>query len=154
MIIGVVYDPVRDELFSAEKTKGAILNGLPITVGRKRRLSEAAFGIDIYHDPRLIKRELELLDILANKVRVVRSFFSGALELCYLASGRIDIRIDDSYKPWDVAAGSLIAKESGAQLTDIYDRKWTLKSKTMLAANPILHQLVIRLLHSNSAKLK
>ena len=141
----MVYDPLRNEMFYAERNEGSVLNGMPIEVSRKKRLTESTFGIDIYHTPSLIKRELRILQILANKVQVVRSFFSGALELCYLSCGRIDIRIDDSYKPWDVSAGYLIAAESGARVTDMQNRKWTLKSKSLVAANPMLHHHLIDL---------
>ena len=149
VIMGVVYDPIRDEMFSAELANGAKLNDSLIRVSRKRRISDATFGIDIYPDLGLIDKEVRLLQILAGKVRVVRSFYSGALELSYLAAGRIDIRVDDSYKPWDVAAGQLIASEAGAKLTDINNKPWSLASRSLLAANPILHKMVIQLLKRN-----
>ena len=84
--------------------------------------------------------------ILAPKVSVVRSFYSGALELCYAACGKIDIRIDDSFKPWDVAAGALIAQEAGIFISDFQNNKWTLCCRSLLAATPSLHKQVIALL--------
>jgi myo-inositol-1(or 4)-monophosphatase len=146
VIIGVVFDPIRNEMFSAEKTKGAMLNGNPISVSGENALADATFGIDIAHNVELFEREIKILRSLVNRVRVVRSFFSGALELCYVGSGRIDIRIDDSFKPWDIAAGALIALEAGARVTDLHNRDWTLNSKDILAANHTLHQLVIETL--------
>lgn len=146
VILGVVFEPIRNEMFSAEKTKGAMLNGVHISAGKKGKLRNSTLGIDIFHDPSLIKQEIRILRILASKMRAVRSFYSGALELCYLATGRIDVRIDDSYRPWDVAAGSIIASEAGARVTDIKNRKWSLTAKTILAANPILHELVMDLI--------
>jgi myo-inositol-1(or 4)-monophosphatase len=143
VILGVVFDPIRNEMFSAEKTKGAMLNGNPINVSRENVLEDATFGIDIAHNIDLIEQEVKILRRIASKVRVVRSFFSGALELCYVGSGRIDVRIDDSFKPWDIAAGVLVASEAGARVTDLQNRDWTLKSKDILVANPTLHQLVI-----------
>jgi myo-inositol-1(or 4)-monophosphatase len=146
LVLGVVFDPIRNEMFSAERTKGATLNGVPISVAMNKSLEDATLGIDVAHDVSLIIQEIELLHILADKVRAVRSFYSGALELCYVACGRIDVRIDDSYKPWDVAAGSLIASEAGARVTDLGNMRWTLKARSILAANPTLHQLVTDLL--------
>lgn len=143
VILGVVFDPIRNEMFGAEKTKGAMLNGNPINVSGEIVLEDATFGIDIAHNVNLIEQEFKILQGLASKVRVVRSFYSGALELCYVGSGRIDIRIDDSFKPWDIAAGALVALEAGARVTDLQNRDWTLKSKDILAANSTLHQLVI-----------
>lgn len=152
ILLGVVYDPIRDEMFSAEIGKGAKLNDSPIWIGKKSKLSEATFGIDIYPNLELIEKELVLLRALAGKVRVVRSFYSGALELSYLAAARIDIRIDDSYKPWDIAAGSLIAVEAGAKITDLRNRIWSLKSRSLLASNPELHRLVLQLLKKTDGK--
>jgi myo-inositol-1(or 4)-monophosphatase len=148
VIFGIVYDPIRKEMFTAEKGRGARLNGAPIGVGKETKLENATFGIDMGHNQGQIRQEISILRALAAKVRVVRSFYSGALELCYVACGRIDIRIDDSYKPWDVAAGALIAKEAGAQVTDLGNKKWKLTDdcRCLVAANRILHRKVVTLL--------
>ncbi len=143
-LLSVVHDPIRDELFYAEHSGGASLNSQKILCSSSiENLNNATLGIDISHDSKSLCRNLGILKLLSPKVRAVRSFYSGALELCYIAIGRIDIRIDDSYYPWDVAAGALIAVESGACITDLEGHDWSLRSSTLLAASESLHSKVL-----------
>jgi myo-inositol-1(or 4)-monophosphatase len=148
IIIGVVYDPVRDEMFVARKDEGAFLNGQRIQVGTRRTLRYSTLGIDFAHRTSQIRQEIRIVERLAGEVQVVRSFYSGALELCYVSTGRIDIRIDDSYKLWDVAAGSLIAREAGARVTDLDGMHWGPRCLSIVAANQALHRQIMHKLRS------
>jgi myo-inositol-1(or 4)-monophosphatase len=139
VVLGVVYDPIGQEMFSAISGQGATLNGRSIHVGRKRSLRYATVGIDIGYRADQISRELAIINKLARNVSVIRSFYSGALELSYVAANRISIHIDDSYKPWDVTAGALIAQEAGATITDLEGNPWTIDSRSIVAASPGIH---------------
>jgi fructose-1,6-bisphosphatase/inositol monophosphatase family enzyme len=151
IVLGVVFNPISNELFSAAKGLGAFLNGTRIFVSNETNIGNATVGIDIGHDPILIEQETQIIKKIGPNVRVIRSFYSGALELCFVACSRIDIRIDDSYKIWDVAAGALIASEAGARITNLKGQPWSPfdKSRTLVAANPILTDKVIAMIHKN-----
>jgi myo-inositol-1(or 4)-monophosphatase len=146
IVLGVVYDPLRDEMFSAVKGIGAKLNDRFIKVSNVTSFKEATLSIDIYHTKNAINNEINIIRRLSPRILVTRSLYSGALELCYLATGRLDIRIDESYRPWDVAAGYLIAKEAGATVTDLSGSIWGIKSRAIFAANPNLHKKVLNIL--------
>ena len=109
-LIGVVYDPAREEMFSAEVGGGAYLNGVELLQRRKEKsIDHAIAQIDFKRLPPKISEVL----LLNPPYRSQRNFGAGALEWCYLASGRFDIYIHGSQKIWDYAAGSLILSESG-----------------------------------------
>jgi myo-inositol-1(or 4)-monophosphatase len=146
IVLGVVFDPVRDEMFWAVKGMGARLNNKRINVSSITSFKQATLGVDIYHSKNAINNEIELIRKLSSRVLITRSLYSGALELCYLAAGRLDIRIDDSYRPWDVAAGHLIAKEAGATVTNLFGVDWSIKSKSLLAATPKLHKKILNII--------
>ena len=134
-LIGVVYDPARQEMFSAEVGRGAYLNGvkLPQCVNEKS-LDHAIAQIDF---KRLPSKMSEVL-LMTPPYKSQRNFGAGALEWCYLASGRFDIYIHGSQKIWDYAAGSLILSESGGCLRTLgYEDFWQDPSwsKSVVAAN-------------------
>jgi len=117
--IGVIYNPVAGELFGAWKGGGAWLNGRPIHPNRPARLSESLLVTGFGYDRR------ERLDYYVGLVREMleggrelRRLGSAALDLCFVACGRIDVYIEQSLKPWDVAAGRLIVDEAGGRVTD------------------------------------
>jgi myo-inositol-1(or 4)-monophosphatase len=116
--LGVVYDPTRDELFSAEAGVGAWLNGQPIRVSDADNLDQAllmtGFPYDIRTNP---ENNLDLYARFARCSQGVRRFGSAALDLCYLACGRIDGYWEIRLKTHDIAAGALVAREAGATVT-------------------------------------
>jgi myo-inositol-1(or 4)-monophosphatase len=118
--LGVIYDPIRDECFKAELGKGATLNGEPIRVSRASMLIESllvtGFSYDIREND---ENNLDKFARLSMRARSIRRLGSAALDLCYVAAGRLDGYWELDIHPWDFAAGALIASEAGAVVTDI-----------------------------------
>lgn len=118
LTLAVVYDPMRDELFSAERGHGARLNGRSLQVSNvtelQRSLLVTGFPYDAWSTPR---NNLENYGRFAKLTQGVRRLGSAALDLCYVAAGRFEGYWELSVKPWDLAAGSLIAMEAGATVT-------------------------------------
>ena len=145
LTLGAVYDPLRDELFSAERGRGATLNGAQIQVSSvmelRRSLLVTGFPYDIWDTPQ---------DNFGNFVRFakltqgVRRLGSAALDLAYVAAGRFDGFWEISLKPWDVAAGGLISEEAGARVTNIMGvENYLAAPLSILAATPGIHGLML-----------
>jgi myo-inositol-1(or 4)-monophosphatase len=148
--LGVVYDPMRDECFSAEFGKGAWLNGQPIHSSHTPDLDHAllvtGFPYDIRTNP---DNNLDHYAYFALHSQGVRRLGSAALDLCYVACGRFDGYWELWVKAWDVAAGGLIALEAGAAVTNIKGgTDFLLPTQTILAANPHIHPLILHELKS------
>jgi len=116
--LGVVYDPLRDEMFSAERGRGAHLNGRKMQVSKTIELQKSllvtGFPYDTWSSPR---NNFNYFEKLARMTQGVRRLGSAALDGCYVAAGRFDGFWELSLKPWDVAAAALIAEEAGARVT-------------------------------------
>jgi myo-inositol-1(or 4)-monophosphatase len=160
--LSVVYDPSREECFSALSGKagesgktgelgcGAWLNGQPIHPSATTDLDQAllvtGFPYDIRTNP---ENNLDNYAHLALHSQGVRRLGSAALDLCYVACGRFDGFWELHLKPWDVAAGALVALQAGAHVTDIAGRPdFTSPPQSVVAANPHLHPLLLRELRS------
>lgn len=119
IIAGVVYEVSRDEIFYAEKNKGAFLNGKKISVSARKTLSESliATGFPIYNFNRL-DGYLKALTYFMKHTHGLRRIGSAATDLCYLACGRVDAFFEYNLNAWDVAAGALIVKEAGGTVND------------------------------------
>lgn len=144
--LGVVFDPVRDECFTAKRGEGAWLNQVPLRVSLTSEVIQAllATGFPYEKDDRLLQN-LRHHNHFSIHSRGVRRFGSAALDLCYVACGRFDGYWELVVNPWDVAAGSLIASEAGAQVTDVAGNPLEFKmGATILAANPRLHPLLLQ----------
>jgi len=117
--LGVVYDPMRDECFAAERGCGATLNGVPIRVSHvsdlSRALAATGFAYDVHKKP---EETLRFFAPFLSRVQGIRRDGSAALNLCYLACGRFDLFWEVKLHPWDVAAGALIVEEAGGRVTD------------------------------------
>lgn len=148
--LAAVYDPLRDELFAAERGRGARLNGRLIEVSRQSELSRSLLVTGFPYDIR--KTEQNNLDHFARFARLsqgVRRLGSAALDLCYVAAGRFDGYWELSLKPWDLAAGALIAREAGATVTTIEgDPQLLAPPCSVLAAAPAIHDTMRSLLQS------
>ena len=142
ILAGVIYDPVHDELFFAEKGGGAFLNGRKIAVSnifesRLSRVMMAWNGINA--------KTLNVLKIFSdNGFAKVRAIGSAALGLAYVAAGRGDVSMSLGCKLWDCAAGVIIISEAGAKISDISGKKWCFQSSTLVAANKILHSKITK----------
>lgn len=146
--MGVVYDPLQDECFSAERGRGASLDGAPIRISSQEHLDQSllvtGFPYDIRTNP---ENNLDHYANFALRSQGVRRLGSAALDLCYVASGRFDGFWELRLSAWDVAAGGLIAREAGARVTSIDGNPDFLKPPySILAANPGLHPRMLEVL--------
>jgi myo-inositol-1(or 4)-monophosphatase len=147
MIIGVVYDPLRDELFCAARGDGAILNGRPIRVSPTPQLDQSLVLTGFPYDRR--KRSeyyLRFYQAFMLRTQGVRRCGSAALDLCYVASGRADAFWEWRLHPWDTAAGSLIVEEAGGKISDFSGQLFDIAGEQTLASNGALHQEMIKVL--------
>lgn len=140
LTIGVVYDPVHKELFYAEKGKKAFLNGTPISVSERNKLSESilATGFPYVRNTKEDSNVPELSAFLM-KARGLRRLGSAALDLCYVACGRLDGYWEKRLKIWDISAGGLIVQEAGGKVTNFYKNNWDHMKDNILASNEKIH---------------
>lgn len=131
---GVVYDPLRDDLFSAAAGAGATCNGSSISVGGDPDLSSALLAFDLAHDEQAAHDSLDLAVALRPRVAALRLAGSAALALCHVAAGRLDGFFHHRLEPWDMAAAMLILSEAGASSTDLEGRPVTRPQRSSLAA--------------------
>lgn len=149
VIAGVVYDPMRDELFSARKGAGATLNGRAIKVSNTDRLIQSLLATGFPYDRKTSeKNNLDYFHDLLMASQEVRRDGSAALDLCYVASGRFDGFWELKLKPWDVAAGSLIAREAGGMVSDFTGTGFSIHSDELLASNGRIHGALVDILQS------
>jgi myo-inositol-1(or 4)-monophosphatase len=146
-MVGVIYHPILDELFVAEKNKGAYLNGKKLQIGKVSSLKETFSAIDLPYN--LKENPHGCIERLAksNKLGIpLRCLGSAALDLAFVAAGRIDLFWETSLMPWDYAAGKIIVEESGGQVTSWWGEKMVYKEdgETLVAANPTLCKLAMK----------
>ncbi len=146
VLIGAVYDPCLDNMYFAEKGKGAFLNNKKIKVSNKNNLSESILAFNLPSNVEISRKTLSLLGKIYGNFRGIRNFGAAALNMCYLAEGKFDVYFTKIIKAWDVAAAKLVVEEAGGKVTDIKNKKWKLNDKTMAASNKILHDKFIKLL--------
>lgn len=145
---GVVYEPLRDECFSAAASRGAWLNGEPIQVSEAPDLIHSllvtGFPYDLLDTP---NNNLENFVRFSRRSQAVRRLGSAALDLCYVACGRLDGYWEIRLSAWDIAAGSLIVREAGGVMTDLVGDSNVMKPPySVLAANPTIHPLMLAVL--------
>jgi myo-inositol-1(or 4)-monophosphatase len=143
---GVVYDPLRQQLFAAERGRGATLNGQPLHVSAFDRVAHAVIGLDWAHAHQDRRQVLALLGQIAPACGTVRGIGSAALGLCYVAAGWLDAYFNVSLKPWDMAAGLLLIEEAGGRVTDITGRPWQPWAGQVLVSNGHVHQALLGLM--------
>ncbi len=146
---GVVYEPVKDELFSAERGKGAFLNGRQIKHSGQDDLSRALITIGV--PPSAYERREKIMDALKKlilKVNSLRIFGAAALQLAEIAAGRIDGDIGFALSPWDVAAGWILVEEAGGVITDERGGNEILKG-TIISGNPFVQNFLLDFVQNN-----
>jgi myo-inositol-1(or 4)-monophosphatase len=147
IILGVVYNPVLEELFVAEKNKGAFLNGKRIYVSKTKELSRSLLATGFPYDIRESKiNNLDHFTNFALRAQAIRRAGSAALDLCYLAKGIFDGFWELKLSPWDTAAGILMVKEAGGKVTDFRGENFSIYQKNILATNGKIHNQMIRVL--------
>jgi myo-inositol-1(or 4)-monophosphatase len=142
---GVIYDPLRDELFTAEKGQGALLNGKPLHVSRTARLAEALVSTGFPSRKRHSSPNIHFYHEFTLRSHGVRRAGSAALDLAYVAAGRLDAFWEFNLNPWDTAAGILIVQEAGGRVTDFSGNAVKLASTEVLASNGHIHDELIGL---------
>ncbi len=147
ILLGVVYDPTRDELFYAEKEKGAFLDGKRIRVSKIRDIDKAIVATGFAYNVRKSgKTNIRNFTRLLKTAQAVRRAGSAALDLCYVACGRFDGFWEYYLHAWDTAAAARIIEEAGGKITKLDGEKFSIYDKEMLASNSKIHAQMIRAL--------
>jgi len=147
IVLGVVYDPCADELFSAERGKGAFLDGKPLHVSKADRLIDSllvtGFPYAIKENP---NNAVEHFVNFLYEARGIRRLGSAAIDLAYVAAGRLDAFWEVWLHPWDQAAGILLVEEAGGKVSNFTGDPMTIYNKDILATNTLIHDQMIEVL--------
>ena len=142
---GVVYDPVHKELFTAQKGRGAFVNGRRIRVSGVRRLADALMTTGIPFRARdRFGEYMKSFEMISLGTVGMRRGGSAALDLAYVACGRFDGFWELDLSPWDIAAGALLIEEAGGKITDVWGKKNYLNSGDIVASNGLIHPALCR----------
>ena len=145
-IVGVIYDALRDECFTAEKDKGAFLNGRRLKVSRTRSLEESLLCTGFAYAVRETHYNLDNFRQFVLKAQGVRRDGSAAMNLAYVAAGRFDGFWERGIQAWDMAAGVLMVQEAGGRVTDITGKPFDLFAENALATNGRVHSRMFKIL--------
>ena len=141
IVLGLVYDPMREEMFSALKGKGAFLNGKKISVSDIDELDKSLLATGFPYDVRIShKNNILHFNNFIIRAQGIRRCGSAAMDLCYVACGRYDGFWELKLKPWDTAAGVLIVREAGGQVSDFRGGEFSISGSEILATNGSIHQ--------------
>jgi myo-inositol-1(or 4)-monophosphatase len=145
LVAGVVYNPAMDELYTAERGGGAFMNDRRLRVSGRTKLVDAVIGTGIPHigrgnHPNYL---IELRHVMADSAGV-RRMGAAALDLCYVAAGRLDGFWEETLSPWDVAAGTVIIREAGGFVTDRHGEHTMFESGSIVAGNEAIHKVLLK----------
>jgi myo-inositol-1(or 4)-monophosphatase len=147
LVAGVIYNPANDDLFVADRGKGAFLNDTRLRVAARRRLIDAVIACALPHHGRgdlaLGIRELASVQ---DKVAGLRRFGAAALDLAWVAAGRLDGYWERNISPWDVAAGTVLVREAGGYITDMDGGESPFRTGDVVAGNETIHRELLRAL--------
>lgn len=147
VILGVVYDPLRDELFSAVKGEGAKLNGGKLAVSETDRLIRSLLATGFPYDRATSSdNNIAHFNAMIMVSQEVRRTGSAALDLCSVAAGRLDGYWELKLRPWDVAAGSLIVREAGGIVSDLSGTRFSVRDHAIVASNGKIHGQMLEVL--------
>lgn len=144
--VGVVYDPMRDELFAAERGQGATLNDRKIRVSDVEDLSGAMLCTGFPYNVRERPDFAREFAIFTMNAQAVRRDGSAAIDLAYVACGRFDGFWEDGLNPWDMAAGILLIQEAGGTVTNFQNESLSIYTKKVLATNGLVHEAMLKFL--------
>jgi myo-inositol-1(or 4)-monophosphatase len=145
VVCGVIYDPLHQELFEAERGSGAWLNGRRIRVSERERLADSLLATGFPSRKRHLNVNVHFYYQVAMVSHGVRRAGSAALDLAYVACGRLDGYWEFGLNPWDMAAGILLVEEAGGKVTDMHGGPATLKSPHVMADNGRVHEELLEL---------
>jgi myo-inositol-1(or 4)-monophosphatase len=147
IVAGLVYNPITEEMFVAERGKGAFLNDRRLRVAGRQRLADAVIACGLPHmgrgDLALFRREFAAVQ---DKVAGLRRFGAAALDLAYVAAGRFDAYWERDLSPWDMAAGLLLVREAGGFVSDLAGQDAIFARRQIVAGNETMHRELLRLL--------
>jgi myo-inositol-1(or 4)-monophosphatase len=145
--LAAVYDPNRKELFTAERGGGAFLNGRPLRVSQAQQLVESMLVTGFPYDVHSRVDEIVgLFGAFVGRARAVRRLGSAAIDLCWVAAGRMDGFWESDLKPWDIAGGALIVEEAGGWVTRMDGSPFVSRAGDVLASNGHLHQAMLQVI--------
>lgn len=152
VVLGVVYHPMREELFTAVKGNGAFLNGTRLAVSRRRPLKKSLLATGFPYD-RTLTNENNFQHFIDFQMaaRGVRRFGAAALDLAYVAAGRLDGYWECKLNPWDVAAGQLLVTEAGGRVSGHGGDPYRIRDHRILASNGLIHEEMVSLLGRTEA---
>jgi len=145
LVAAVIYDPLRDELFTAERGRGAELNGKPLRVSRTAELAESLVSTGFPSRKRHLSPNIHFYQEFTLRSHGVRRAGSAALDLAYVAAGRMEAFWEFNLNPWDTAAGIQLVKEAGGRVTDFSGAHFRLDSREILASNGLIHEELVKL---------
>jgi myo-inositol-1(or 4)-monophosphatase len=145
LVAAVIYDPMRDELFTAERGRGAWLNGKPMQVSHTPELAEALLATGFPSQKRHDSPNVHFYHEFTLRSHGLRRAGSAALDLACVASGRMDAFWEFNLNPWDTAAGILLVEEAGGRVTDFSGGNFKLDSREVLASNGLIHGELVAL---------
>ncbi|RMG61348.1 MAG: inositol monophosphatase [Deltaproteobacteria bacterium] len=149
VVVGVVYDPLREECFTGVKGGGAFLNGEPVRVSRIEKLRRALLATGFPYDIRESQEtNIDYFEAYARSAQAIRRDGSAALDLCYLACGRFDGFWELKLKPWDTAAGYLIVLEAGGMVTGLSGEPYSIYDGDVLGSNGLIHAQMLEVAES------
>ena len=145
VVLGVVHDPTAEETYAAERGGGATLNGRNARVSDTDEPVQALLSSSFSDDRDVVPLGLDLLGRFAPLVRGVRRLGCGALDLCYVAAGRLDACFEQGFSAWDVAAGSLLVEEAGGRVTDRWGNEPDIGGggEGLMVSNGLLHPFLV-----------
>jgi myo-inositol-1(or 4)-monophosphatase len=151
IVAGVIYNPVTDDLFTAERGKGAFLNDQRLRVAARRVLGDAVVACGLPHPTRGDKmQERREHAVVQDKVAGLRRFGSAALDLAWVAAGRVDAYWERNVSPWDLAAGVAMVREAGGYATDLAGGDTPFVTGDIVAGNETIHRDLMRLIKQAS----
>jgi myo-inositol-1(or 4)-monophosphatase len=151
VLLGIVYDPLRDEMFHAQKGKGTFLNNSPISVTKKTKVRDSLIGLDLGYVDEKGKRTLNLITSLWPNMYAFRIMGSAALGMAYAASGRLDLYIHLLLYPWELACGHLLVTEAGGTVSDWEGKPVAIGEGSVIASNQAIHSDFLRILRQKTS---
>jgi myo-inositol-1(or 4)-monophosphatase len=148
-VVAAVFDPNRKELFTAERGDGAYLNGKPLTVSTAASLLDAVLVTGFPYDVHARVEEIVgLFGAFVGRAQAVRRLGSAALDLCYVAAGRMDGFWESDLKPWDIAGGALLVEEAGGRITNMNGEPFASRRGQVLATNGRVHEEMLEVIRA------
>jgi myo-inositol-1(or 4)-monophosphatase len=146
-VLGVIYDPIADQLFTSMRDRGSFLNKAALRVSRKSDIGQSvlSFMLTSHYDEEQTDRTLRYARKLATKCRGLRLYVSQAMELAYIAMGKLDGTFSVKSRGFSAAAGVLIVREAGGRVTDLAGVEFDNSSRSLLATNSLVHEDILNL---------